>query len=165
MRNRWLAALERLFGRTAMTEEQARSALLAVGVPPRVLESWADRSSLLATLSWARPDFAMADSLQRAVPGLAGLCPLFEQNGEAVIGVLPGSGAFVRLYYEDGEDGDAAIETLGRNYQQFAFFVIMQFEESGGAEDYPALVEILGLQRAGELRRLLDASPYDDAAV
>jgi hypothetical protein len=58
-----------------------------------------------------RPDsyFLGPADLEQVAPGLTGLCPLLEQNGEAIIGRLP-DGRFVRYYYEDGSKGDAAIE-------------------------------------------------------
>ena len=64
--------------------------------------------------------FELCHDLVRHVPGLAGFCPLWEQNSEAVIGRLA-DGRFVRFYYEDAslENPGAAIEVLGKNYQQF----------------------------------------------
>jgi hypothetical protein len=68
-------------------------------------------------------------------PGLAGLCPLIETNGEAIIGWLP-DGRFVQFYYEDGKKGDAAIEVLGRNYQEFVLSLLLKLEDAGLRDEW-----------------------------
>src|SRR4051812_36161092 len=88
-----------------------RDALLASGVPPALLDR-SPKDSALRFLSWSTPRLERATAVEDLVPGLAGLCPLAEQNGEAVIGLLPSSNRFVRFYYEDAREGDAAIEEL-----------------------------------------------------
>jgi hypothetical protein len=148
-----------------MNEEQARATLLKNGVPEALLDAWHDRGSPLRLSSWSKPRFNLAEDLERLVPGLRGLCPMFEQNGEAVVGLLPHDGRFVRYYYEDGLEGDAAIELLGRGYQQFASRVLLFYEEAGLSDLYDELVSLLRFGRAAEFRALLDADPDDDAAL
>jgi hypothetical protein len=147
----------------AMNEEQARETLLGNGVPEAVLGAWHDEGSPLRLSSWSKPRFNLAEELERHVPGLRGLCPMFEQNGEAVVGLLPRDGRFVRYYYEDGLEGDAAIELLGQGYQQFAGTVLLSYEEAGLSELFDELVSLLRFERAAEFRALLDADPYDEA--
>ena len=148
-----------------MTEEQARQTLLAHGIPERVLGLWGDERSPLSYFAWGKPNFSLAEELERLAPGLKGLCPVFEQNGEAVIGYLPQSGQFVRYYYEDGREGDAAIELLGLGYQQFAGSILLKFEEAGMSDLFDEVVSILQFKRGTELRALLDADPYDEMAL
>jgi hypothetical protein len=149
----------------SMHEQQARETLLAHGIPPALLDVWHDARSPLRHLAWSQPDFALARDLADLVPGLRDLCPMYEQNGEAVIGVLPQSGRFVRYHYEDAREGDAAIEVLGQGYQQFAARVLLELEEAGMSKLYAELASVLQFERGAELRALLDADPYDDAAV
>lgn len=148
-----------------MTEHQARETLLANGVPKGLLGAWVDQQSPFRNLMWGKPDFALAEKLESRVPGLKGLCPLFEESREAVIGLLPGTGRFVQFAYEDASEGDAAIELLGSGYQQFACSVLLKFEDAGLSEFFDELVDILQFARGAELRALLDADPYDDRAV
>lgn len=148
-----------------MTERQARETLLANGVPEGLLGAWRDGQSPFRNLMWGKPDFAMAEELERRVPGLKGLCPLFEESREAVIGLLPETGRFVQVAYEDASEGDGAIELLGSGYQQFACSVLLKFEDAGLSEHFDELVTILRFARGAELRALLDADPYDDRAV
>ena len=147
-----------------MSDELRKDALIAHGVTPEVLGAWDDPRHPLRSFSWTKPDFELAESLSKLVPGLAEVCPLFEENGEAAIGVLP-SGRFVRYHYEDVEQGDEAIDVLGDNYQQFAAFVLLIAEEAGGSADFPMLVVLLHFMHGPELRRLLDADPYDEEAL
>jgi hypothetical protein len=56
--------------------------------------------------------------------------PIWEVNGEAVVGLLP-NGEFVRIYYEDANAGNDAIERLAGNYQEFVATVLEELEESG----------------------------------
>jgi hypothetical protein len=147
-----------------MSVELSKDALLAYGVTPEVLGAWDDPRHPLRSFSWTKPDFEIAESLSKLVPGLAGLCPLFEENGEAAIGVLP-PGQFVRYHYGDVEQGDEAIDVLGDNYQQFAAFVLLSAEEAGRSAEFPWLVALLHFLHGPELRRLLDADPYDEEAL
>jgi hypothetical protein len=148
-----------------MTETDARNLLLAHGIPEAVLDVWRGESSSspLRTM-WAAPDFRMAKEVEDCVPGLAGLVPIFEQNGEAVVGYLPPGKRFVRVYYEDGALGEEAIEVMGIGYPQFAGKVLLEFEEAG-LEYYSELVTILQFEHGSELRALLDAEAYDDDAM
>ena len=81
--------------------------------------------------------FGLCHDLVGRVPGLAGLCPLWEQNGEAIVGRLP-DGRYVRFYYEDGglEDPGAAIEVLGKNYQQFVTSLLVELGDAGLWDEY-----------------------------
>jgi hypothetical protein len=88
-----------------------------------------------------RAYFLLCHELIRRVPGLAGLCPLWEQNGDAIIGRLP-DGRYVRYYYEDGglTKPGAAIEVLGNNYQQFVTSFLAELGDAGLWEEYAAAV-------------------------
>ena len=141
-----------------------RGALLASGVPEALLDR-SFKDSPLRFLFWSAPRLERATAAGDLVPGLAGLCPLAEQNGEAVIGLLPGSNRFVRFYYEDGNEGDAAIEELGIGYQQFAATILLWFEEADLRDELEDAAVILGFRKTSTLRELLDAEPYDDEAV
>jgi hypothetical protein len=147
-----------------MSDELRKDALLALGVTPEVLGAWDDPRHPLRSFSWTKPDFEIAESLSNLVPGLAEWCPLFEENGQAAIGALP-SGQFVRYHYGDVEQGDEAIDVLGDNYQQFAAVVLLSAEEAGGSAEFPLLVALLHFLHGPELRRLLDADPYDEEAL
>jgi len=147
-----------------MSNELRKDVLVAYGVTPEVLGAWDDPAHPLRAFSWTKPDFEIAESVSKLVPGLAELCPLFEENGEAVIGVLP-SGAFVRYHYEDVEQRDDAIDALGDNYQQFAAFVLLSAEEAGASAEFPMLVALLHFLHGPALRRLLDADPYAEEAL
>ena len=70
-------------------------------------------------------------SIAEHVPWLAGILPLWVQNGEAIVGRLP-DGRFVRVYYEDcGLPADSAIEVLGKNYQQFVTSILVGLADAG----------------------------------
>ena len=85
--------------------------------------------------------FGLCRDLIRRVPGLVGLCPLLEQNGEAIVGRLP-DGRYVRFYYEDGglQNPDPAIELLGQNYQQFVTSVLAELADAGLWDEYAAAI-------------------------
>jgi hypothetical protein len=85
--------------------------------------------------------FQLCHELVRRVPELAGLCPLWEQNGEAIIGRLPNS-TYARFYYEDAglENPGAAIELLGKNYQQFVTSVLVALGDAGLWDKYAEAV-------------------------
>jgi len=148
-----------------MTEENAGAMLIGHGVPEALLGVWAGVDGPLRYFSWHKPDFALAEELERRVPGLRALCPLFEDNGEAVIGYLPEGGRFIRYYYEKAASGDAAIELAGSGYQQFACWIVLQAAEAGFVDLLEQLVSYLRFTRGDELLALLDAEPYDAAAV
>jgi hypothetical protein len=102
--------------------------------------------------------FGLCHDLVRHVPGLAGLCPLWEQNGEAVIGRLA-DGRFVRFHYEDARLEDhpsAAIEVLGKNYQQFVTSILLEFADAGLFDEYAQrLADQLDYQHLATLSDLL----------
>jgi hypothetical protein len=154
-----------------MTASEAKQVLLAAGVPADVVDVWGDVQSRAVGrqhplgIAFGPPDYDKADELRSAIPELGELVPIFEQNGEAVIGYLPGPGHFVRFYYEDGLDGADTIEVIGKGYQQFAATILLEYEEAGLKEYYAPLAELLEFHSAPVLRKLLDAEPYDDEAV
>src|SRR5262245_45591620 len=109
-----------------MTEDEAFNTFAKLGLPTVLLEICSGQVAPVLDPSWARPKvyFAGAEQLQELVPGLRGLCPIVEQNGEALIGILPDQNRYLRFYYEDARLGDQAIEELGRGYQQFAMSLL-----------------------------------------
>ena len=113
-----------------MLEQQARQKLLAAGVPEKALRAWHDRSSVLR-IAFTKPNFRFAENVESIVPGLAGLIPIFERDGEALLGYLPNTNRFVQFYYEDGLRGDDAIEVLAVGYQQFAAHILLELEDAG----------------------------------
>jgi hypothetical protein len=88
-----------------MTEADALR-LIARTFAPAWTDLWSGRATPAAFQysSWAKPRtyFIGPEELERVAPGLTGVCPLMERNGEAIIGWLPGSDRFVEFYYEDG---------------------------------------------------------------
>lgn len=156
-----------------MTESEAKEALLAAGIPSGVLDVWGNvQTRPMGRLqkhplgiAFGPPNYDVADELRSKIPGLRELIPICEQNGEAVVGYLPGQRHFVRFYYEDGLDGTDAIEIVGRGYQHFTATILLEYEEAGLTEHYAPLAELLGFHGALDLRKLLDAEPYDDDAV
>lgn len=160
-----LVVLAARFSSRAKSERDAgrgsyRDALLASGVPAALLDRSSLKESPLRFLFWSPPNLERAAELVDFVPGPAGLCPLAEENGEAVIGLLPDSNRFVRVYYEDG-----AIEELGTGYQQFAATVLLWFEQASLRDEFEDAAVILGFEKTSTLRSLLDAQPYDEEAV
>src|SRR5262245_45465682 len=147
------------------TPETARRVLLAHGVPPALVDSATAPGSPFRLLSWGNPNFQRASELESLVAALAGICPLAEEDGEAVVGLLPASDRFVRYYYEDRPLGDAAIELLGTGYDQFAATILLQFEEAGLGDEFDEAARVLAFRQVDELRRLLDTEPYDEEAV
>ena len=159
-----LVVLAARFSSRAKSERDAgrgsyRDALLASGVPAALLGR-SIKDSPLRFLFWSPPNLERAAELVDFVPGPAGFCPLAEENGEAVIGLLPDSNRFVRVYYEDG-----AIEELGTGYQQFAATVLLWFEQAGLRDEFEDAAVVLGFEKTSTLRNLLDAQPYDEEAV
>jgi hypothetical protein len=149
-----------------MIETEARNTMLAHGVPQAVLDVWQGKFSRSPLcFRCGKPNFRVAEGLEKRVPGLHGLVPIFDQNGDALIGFLPRRNSFVRFYYEDARLGDGEIEVMGIGYQQFAGTLLLEFEEAGLSEYFDDLVTVLQFTRGDELRALLDAEPYDDDAV
>jgi hypothetical protein len=100
--------------------------------------------------------FRLAADLAARVPGASGLCPLWEQNGEAVVGQLP-SGAFVRVYYEDAGLGDQAIEPLGENYEALVETTLTELVEAGLWDWFDRVASALAYPHADRLRAQLEA--------
>ena len=98
------------------------------------------------------------------MPGLAGLCPLVERNGEAIMGWLP-DGRFVELYYEDASKGDAAIGVLGRNYQEFVLSLLLELEDSGLRDEWIAFAASVQFAHTAELVAALDDERMDGGAL
>lgn len=149
-----------------MYSESDHTLLLSSGLPASLLQ--AIREGKLPNPlchDFSAPDFELASELRHVMPGLNGLIPIFEQNGEAVIGYLPLSNQFVRCHYEDANSGDAAIELLATGYNQFASRLILDYEAAGLAKYFNSLVNFLHFTCGPELRELLDAEPYNDEAV
>jgi len=147
------------------TPELQRRVLLASGVPSALLDAAATPGSPFRLLSWGIPNLQHMSDVERLAPALAGICPLAEENGEAVIGFVATRNQFVRYHYQDGQLGDVAIEVLGTGYDQFAATILLQFAEAGLGDEFDEAASILAFKQIDELRRLLDADPYDDEAV
>jgi hypothetical protein len=107
--------------------------------------------------SFAKPHTFFLDpaGLMEIAPGLAGLCPLLERNGEAIMGWLP-DGRFVQFYYEDGKKGEAAIKVLGRNDQEFVLSLLLGLEESGTRHELIEFAATLQFAHTEELVTILD---------
>jgi hypothetical protein len=133
------------------------------------MDLWAGRPTpaAIAYSMWAKPRnyFAAPQDLEGLVPQLAGLCPLFERNGEAIIGWLPDSDRFVELYYEDARQGNAVISILGRNYQQFVLTLLLELEDAGLRDEWLELARAAQFAHTTELVKLLDQDSVDDGAV
>ena len=89
-----------------------------------------------------RQYFQMAADLIALAPAAAGLCPLWEVNGESVIGLLP-SGTFVRIYYEDLGEGDDAIQRLADSYDEFVQGLLVRRAEAGDWEWFERIARTL----------------------
>jgi hypothetical protein len=144
------------------TPESALAEVKRLGLPEPFAAVWSGELAKDAKWPaylrrWHRPSenyFAMCHALVSYVPGLAGLCPLLEENGEAIIGRLP-DGRFVRFYYEDGglEDPDGAIANLGNNYQQFVTTIMDGIAAAGLWDEYgEAVAGALGYKHTSELQ-------------
>jgi hypothetical protein len=97
------------------------------------------------------------NDLARLVPGLTGLCPLWEHNGDAIIGRLP-DGSYVRFYYEDAvlENANASITVLGKNYQQFVTSILINLSEAGLLDKYgDEVASFLGYKHMSQLQAAL----------
>ena len=151
-----------------MTQQEAET-LLARSFPAVWLDLWAGRSTPAAIgySSWAKPHsyFSGSQHLERMVPRLAGLCPLFERNGEAIVGWLPDSDQFIELYYEDARQGNAAVRILGRNYQQFVLSLLLELEDAGMRDEWLELAQAAQFAHTKQLLQLLDQNPDDEAAL
>lgn len=148
-----------------MDAQTARTVLLAKGLPVELLDAIVLRQRPFSLLSWREPDFAFAKALEDLATDLRGMCPIAEQNGEAVVALLPETDTFISYYYEDGREGNAAITILAKGYRQFAAGILVGFEESGLRDELMEAAVILRFQELGQLLELLDAEPYDDDAL
>ena len=153
--------------RKTMTEAGAL-ALIARTLPPVWADLWGGRETpkTFRQSSWAKPHNYFLDPAGGAdiAPGLAGLCPLIERNGEAIIGWLP-DGRFVQFYYEDGRHGDAAITVLGRNYQEFVLSLLLELEEIGARDELIEFAATLRFAHATELVAILDRETASEKAL
>jgi hypothetical protein len=151
-----------------MTQQEAET-LLARNFPAVWLDLWAGRKTPAAIgySQWAKPNnyFSGSQALERMVPRLAGLCPLFERNGEAIVGWLPASNQFVELYYEDVRQGNDAVRVLGRNYQQFLLSLLLELEDAGMRDEWLELAQAAQFAHATELVQLLSQETVDNAAL
>lgn len=137
-----------------MTEKEALNNLSNLDLPKALLDIWSGRVASVLDPSWSRPKvyFDGAEQLEMLVPGLQGLCPIVEQNGEAVIGIIPNQRRYVRFYYEDANKGDGAIEELGRGYQQFAMSLLLELVDSGlDDEEFAEAARLLNFNQAERL--------------
>jgi hypothetical protein len=148
--------------------EAAALALIARTLPPVWADLWVGRETpkTFRMNSWAKPHNYFLDPTGGAdiAPGLAGLCPLIERNGEAILGWLP-DGRFVQFYYEDGRHGDAAIALLGRNYQEFVLSLLLELEEIGARDEWIEFAASLQFSHTAELVAILDRETADDEAL
>ena len=73
------------------TDANVLETLRARRLPPALLDLWEGRRAEAVPWSWSKPHtyFLGPEALWELVPGLSGLLPIVEQNGEAIIGVLP----------------------------------------------------------------------------
>ena len=145
--------------------EAAALAQIARALPPVWADLWTGRQvpATFHLSSWAKPHTYFRDpaGLEAIAPGLTGLCPLIERNGEAIVGWLP-DGRFVQFYYEDGKKGDAAIAVLGRTYQEFVLSLLLQLEEIGERDEWIAFAAVLHFAYTPELVAVLDRDGAGD---
>ena len=145
-----------------MTEDEALAPITRE-FPPVFVDVWNRRVTPFGTTLWARPHtyFLGPADLEQVAPGLTGLCPLLEQNGEAIIGRLP-DGRFVRFYYEDGNKGDAAIAVLGAHYQEFVLTLLLELADSGLVEELAEYGDPMQFTYTAELIAALQQPTEDD---
>jgi len=150
-----------------MTEAEAL-ALIKRKLPPVWADVWTGRAAPrpFRLSSWAKPHTYFLDPAQLVSdsPGLTGLCPLIERNGEAILGWLP-DGRFVQFYYEDGRHGDVAITLLGRNYQEFVLSLLLEFEDCGMRDTLVDLAATLRFAYTAALTDVLDREVAGDEAL
>jgi hypothetical protein len=155
----WLWRVRVGRGRRRIMTEAAALTLIQRTLPPVWADLWTGRETTRAfwVCSFAKPHtfFLDAAGMVDIAPGLAGLVPLIERNGEAILGWLP-DGRFVQFYYEDGKKGDAAIEVLGRNYQEFVLSLLLELEESAMRDELIEFAATLQFAHTAELVAILD---------
>ncbi len=150
----------------AATIDNPSSAIAEIdrrGFPRFFRQIWDETLPALSLFQKPWRYFGTCHDLIERVSGLSKLCPLWEQNGEAIIGCLSND-VFIRFYYEDAgqENPNASIEVLGKNYQQFATTILVELIESGRWDDFDEMTTFLKYQRASELRTILEG--YTDEA-
>ncbi len=69
----------------------------------------------------------------------------------------------MKFYYEDGNQGDAAIDVLGRNYQEFVLSLLLELEDSGMRDEWIAFAAALQFGHTAELVAVLDQDTSDEA--
>ena len=155
----WLWRVRRPRSQRTIITEAGALARIERTLPPVWADVWTGReiprAFRLSALKKPRTYFLGPVDLGELLPGLAGLCPLVERNGEAIIGRLP-DGRFVEFYYEDGPEGDRTITVLGRNYQAFVLSLLLEFEECGMRDELVELASALRFAHTAELVTILD---------
>ena len=126
-------------------------------------ETLADDETVPAYLRWnskfPRVYFGLCHDLAERVPDLKSLCPLWQENGEAIIGRLA-DGSYVEFYYEDAglENPETSVRVLGKNYQQFVTTILTRLAEAGLWKEYATEVgNTLEFKHLKELENLLEA--------
>jgi hypothetical protein len=156
-----------LNGNARMTETTAL-ALIQRTLPPVWADLWAGREApkTFRLNSWGRPRtyFLSAAELESIVPGLTGLCPLVERNGEAIMGWLP-DGRFVEFYYEDAPKADAAIAVLGRNYEEFVLSLLLELDDAGLRDEWVDFAAALQFSHTAELIAILGRETTGEEAL
>jgi hypothetical protein len=141
------------------TPEDAIAEIRRLKLPAVFLSVWGGTLPGVFRYFWQRPTtyLKICHDLAEYVPALAELCPLWEENGEAIVGCLPDQ-RFVEFYYEDAgvEDAEAAINVLGSNYQQFVTTILTQLEEADLSEYFDEIARLMNYGYTHELRALLD---------
>lgn len=104
--------------------------------------------------------FKLAESLEQVFPGATGYLPLWEQNGEAIIAYDMSKDRFVRLYYEDSNEGGE--EELGRNYQQFLTRYYLELADAGLEDKIEELAALLEYKHLPALNNFLRSYEVED---
>ena len=150
------------------TPDLAIACIRELCLPPMFMDIWDGKLHGDLAIHWRRPRtyFRLCHDLVERVSGLEGLCPLWEENGDTITGVLPDE-RYVSFFYENaGEDEEDEfdpnneIRDLGHNYQQFVTSQLLSFSESGLDDTLELAARLLEYRHLSELRALLDA--YDD---
>jgi hypothetical protein len=146
------------------TLEAAAKEVERLGLAPVFREILAGRIPHVLRARCQQPHtyFRYCRDLAKLLPEIAALLPLYEQNGEAIVGRLPG-GTYVRIYYEDARlKQEEAFEPFGNNDQQFATLILTETVEAGFWSDFDELASLLNYQHAQELRAILE-STHDES--
>ena len=149
------------------TPEAALAEIAKLNLPPVFTAimsgKLADDPEVPAYAKWEfrRPHtyFEHCLDLPKIVRRLKGLCPLWETNGDTIVGVLPG-GEFVSFFYEDAgeENPNDEVRMLGRNYQQFITTILVGIEEADLWDSYAERISrLFHYRHLDELRAILDA--------